>query len=463
MNPQHQLEETRHRDDLTGMMTTLYGGRKPLCYLHSYGCQQNVADGERIRNLLAAVGYGFCETPQESDLIVLNTCAVRETAEQKVFGTVGEFKKLKAENPALVIAVCGCMTAQEAAAQRLKEHYRHVDLVFGTYGYTRLYELLGAVLGERRRVFDLSDNGAERSGAIAQLRTDQFRAFVPIMTGCNNFCTYCIVPYVRGRETSRAPEEIFDEVQTLVAQGYKEITLLGQNVNSYRFGFPALLRKLDAISGKFRLRFLSSHPKDATRELIDTILASAHICKHLHLPVQAGADRILWLMNRQYTAASYLEIVDYARLKKPDFSFSTDLIVGFPGETYEEFEQTKALAARVKFDNIFSFVYSKRTGTKAADFEDLTDKKTKGLWLRELILAQREVSERWLRRFVGTTAEVLVDGAKDGAPGVYTGKTDEGIIVEFSAAQDYSGEFLHITITKAYNWALAGIPAEQKG
>lgn len=454
MNPDCQTEKAQNRTTLQDALRTLYGGRKPLCCLHSYGCQQNASDGEKIKTLLAEAGYGFCELPEQADLIILNTCAVRETAEQRVYGTVGSLKKLKEQNPALVIGLCGCMAQEPQTAEKIRESYRHVDLVFGTYAFAQLHELLLEVLTERRRVFRLAENGAETVGEIPQTRQDTTHAFVSVMYGCNNFCTYCIVPYVRGREASRAPEDIEREVRTLVEAGYKEITLLGQNVNSYGYGFPALLRRLDDIEGDFRLRFMSSHPKDATPALIDTILESRHVCKHLHLPVQAGSDRILALMNRRYTVADYLKIVAYAREKAPDFSFSTDIIVGFPGETYEEFLQTKALCEYVKYDNIYSFVYSPRRGTKAALLADGIDKKTKGLWLQELLHAQREVAQAWLSRFVGTTRRVLVDGEKE--PGLLTGHTDENLIAEFAGDAALIGDFVPVKITGAYNWALRG-------
>ena len=275
------------------------------------------------------------------------------------------------------------------------------------------------------------------------------------MYGCNNFCTYCIVPYVRGRERSRTPQAVYDEVKKLVGEGYKEIMLLGQNVNSYSYGFPALLRKLNEIEGDFRLRFMSSHPKDAGSDLIDAILECDKVCKHLHLALQSGCDRVLKEMNRRYTAADYMKIVDYARGKKPDFSFSTDLIVGFPGESYEEFCETKEFIKKVKFDNIYSFVYSRRSGTKAAEMPDNISDKQKGLWLRELLLEQREVSEEWLSRFIGKKCRVLVDG-KGKEEGMLTGKNDENIIVNFRGGEELIGNFADVAITDAMNWALKG-------
>ena len=379
-----------------------------------------------------------------------------------MFGTLGDLKRFKENNPETVIAVCGCMAQQKHVVEKIKSTYRQVDLVFGTFAYNEFYQMLWEVISKHTRIFEISENPTEISEDFKQVREDKLRAFVPIMYGCNNFCTYCIVPYVRGRERSRKPEAVISEVTKLVEDGYKEITLLGQNVNSYSYGFAELLRALDKIPGKFRIRFMSSHPKDASKELIDTILESEKVCKCLHLPVQAGCNRILKAMNRRYTKEQYLDIINYTRQKAPDFSFSTDLIVGFPGETYEEFCETKELIKYVKYDNIYSFVYSRRSGTKAAELEDNISDKQKGLWLRELLLEQREVSSQWLARFVGKTVEVLAEGEGRTGDGYLTGKTDEGIIVEFEADKKYIGEFVQVSITKAMNWALAGELVEDK-
>lgn len=431
-------------------------GHRPLAYIHSYGCQQNVSDGEKIKGSLSKIGYDFTDNTDEAQLILLNTCAVRENAEDRVFGNIGGMKHLKEKNRELVIGVCGCMAQQKHIADKIKDAYRQVDLVFGTFAYNDLYAMLWEVISKRIRIFNLSENSFEISEDFLQLRDDKIRAFVPIMYGCNNFCTYCIVPYVRGRERSRRPEAVINEVKALVDRGYKEITLLGQNVNSYSYGFPALLRKLNEIPGNFRIRFMSSHPKDATEELIDTILECEKVCTHLHLPVQAGSDRILKAMNRRYTTADYLKIIEYARSKDPDFSFTTDLIVGFPGETYEEFCMTKELIKKVKYDNIYSFVYSRRKGTRAAEMEDNISDMQKGLWLRELLLEQREITSEWLGRFVGKTVTILAEGEGRTAPDYITGKTDENIIVEVKADKKYIGEFIKVRITKAMNWALEG-------
>lgn len=452
-------ENTADVKDFLQRFTDRYASEKghiPLAYIHSYGCQQNVSDGERIMGRLDEVGYGFTKDVNEADLIILNTCAVRENAENTVFGKLGDLKHLKEQKPELIIGVCGCMAQQEHIAQKIKDTYRQVDLVFGTFAYNDLYRMLADIIKDRKRVFNITDKPVDPDEDFVQRRENTFQAFVPIMYGCNNFCTYCIVPYVRGRERSRKPESVIAEVMDLVFKGYKEITLLGQNVNSYSYGFSELLRMIDCIEGDFRVRFMSSHPKDASRELIDTILGSKKICKHLHLPVQAGSDRVLKAMNRKYTVGQYLDIIEYARNKAPEFSFTTDIIVGFPGETYEEFCMTKELLKKVKYDNIYSFVYSKRSGTKAADMDDPVSTAQKGQWLRELLLEQRETASEWFGRFIGKTARVLVEGEGRTGEGYLTGKNDEAIIVEFEGDKSLIGQFVEVKITKAHNWALEG-------
>ena len=431
-------------------------GKPPLVYLKSFGCQQNVSDGEKLKGKLAEIGYDFTDELSQAQFILYNTCAVRENAEDKVFGYIGDLKHMKENNPELIIGICGCMAQQNHIADKIKQTYKQVDLVFGTFAYNDLYNMLWEVIDNHKRIFNLTENHVDIDEDFTQLRDDKIRAFVPIMYGCNNFCTYCIVPYVRGRERSRKPESVINEVRELVLKGYKEITLLGQNVNSYSYGFPELLRELNKIDGEFRIRFMSSHPKDASKDLIDTILECDKVCKHLHLPVQAGSDRILKEMNRRYTVKDYLRIVDYARRKDPEFSFTTDLIVGFPGETYEEFCLTKDIIRRVKYDNIYSFVYSRRSGTKAAELDDNISDKQKGLWLRELLLEQRETSSEWLSRFIGRTATILVEGEGRNGNGYLTGKNDENIIVEFKGDNSMIGEFIQVRITKAMNWALEG-------
>lgn len=432
-----------------------YKGSVPRCYLHSYGCQQNVSDGEKLKGMIVKSGFSLTDDEASADLIVINTCAVRENAHERVFGRLGELGHLKKNNSELIICVCGCMVQQEHIAEKIKKTYPFVSLVFGTFAYSDFYRMLREVIMSGKRVFNIEEKKSEIIENMPAERSSSIRAYVSVMYGCNNFCTYCIVPYVRGRERSRPIDSVVDEVKGLVNDGYKEITLLGQNVNSYAYGFPKLLKRLNDIEGDFWIRFMSSHPKDATKELIDTILDCDKVCSHLHLPVQSGNDEILNKMNRRYSVEKYLEIVRYARSRCKDFSFSTDIIVGFPGESYEQFCDTKKLLEKVKYDNVYSFVYSKREGTKAAELEDNISVKQKGLWLRELLIMQREITEKWLSRFVGKTLRVLAEdnGKKEGT---LSGHSYENIIVEFVGEKKLIGSFLNIKITKALNWALIG-------
>ena len=345
-----------------------YYDTPPMLYASiCFGCQQNVNDGEKIKGVLTDIGFGLAARPEDADLIVFNTCAVREHAEQRVFGNVGALKGLKEANPKLLIAVSGCMAQQKEIVEKFKKHYPFVDIVFGVNGIDTLPDILCEKLATRKRVLRMP---AERGEIIEDMpirRDSTFRAWLPIMYGCDNFCSYCIVPYVRGRERSRASADILREFRQLVAEGYKDITLLGQNVNSYGKGLPeditfaALLRMLDAVPGDYRIRFMTSHPKDATRELIDTIANSAHISRHLHLPVQSGSNSILAQMNRKYTVEDYLSLIAYAKRRMPEMTYSSDIIVGFPGETEEDFCATEALIREVEYMQLFTFIYSKRT------------------------------------------------------------------------------------------------------
>lgn len=442
-------------------INALLGNKPRKAYIRSFGCQLNVSDGEKIKGLLKKMGYGFTEDEHEADLIILNTCAVRESAEDRVFGIVGSMKKLKELRPSLIIGIAGCMTAQSHIADKIKKSYPQVDLVLGTSAISALPRLLLEAVKGAKFSADISEYD-DFSEVAEQVRDSSYKASVPIMFGCNNFCTYCIVPYVRGRERSRRPEDIIEEVRQLAAQGYKEIMLLGQNVNSYgndldgKCSFPQLLRELNKIEGDFWIRFMSSHPKDASKELIDAIFDCEKVAKHLHLPVQSGSSDVLHRMNRRYTIDKYLGIVDMIRSRDPDFSLTTDIIVGFPDETYEEFRATLDVIKNVKYDNIYSFIYSKRTGTKAAEMPDGTSDEEKGRRMRELLEVQRQVSTEHYKRFIGRTMRVLADGTSKKKKGWLTGKSSEFIIVEFEGDSSLIGQFVDIEITDAMNWAVTG-------
>ncbi|MCM1506494.1 MAG: tRNA (N6-isopentenyl adenosine(37)-C2)-methylthiotransferase MiaB [Ruminococcus flavefaciens] len=439
----------------------ILGSGKRLAYVRSFGCQLNVSDGEKIKGLLKKSGYDFTEDEKEADIIILNTCAVRESAEDRVFGIIGSMKKLKEEKPSLIIGISGCMTAQNHIAEKIKKSYPQVDFVMGTSAINALPSLLLECLRGKKFSADTSEYD-DFSENTEQVRESTFKASVPIMFGCNNFCTYCIVPYVRGRERSRRPEDIIAEVKQLVSDGYREIMLLGQNVNSYGkdlengITFPALLRELNKIDSDFVIRFMSSHPKDASHELIDTIFDCDKVANHLHLPVQSGSNSVLERMNRRYTAEQYLETVDYIRQKDNSFSLTTDLIVGFPNETDEEFNATLDIIKRVKYDNIYSFIYSRRTGTKASEIVDTIPEDVKSRRMRELLELQREISSENYKRFVGRKMRVLVDGASKKREGYVTGKSNEFIIAEFEGDVSLIGKFVDIEVTGSMNWAVIG-------
>ncbi len=439
----------------------LYGNRPHIAYVRSFGCQLNVSDGEKIKGLLSSMGFGFTDNENAADLIILNTCAVRESAEDRVFGIVGSMKKLKENKPSVIIGIAGCMTAQSHIAEKIKRSYPQVDFVLGTSAINGLPALLRDSLRGRGFGADISEYD-DFSAVVPQLRDSSFKASVPIMFGCNNFCTYCIVPYVRGRERSRKPEDIISEVRELVSSGYKEIMLLGQNVNSYgkdlenAMSFPQLLREINAIEGDFIVRFMSSHPKDASKELIDTIFECDKIAKHLHLPVQSGSSDVLRRMNRRYSAEDYLSIVDYIYSKDPDFSLTTDLIVGFPDETDEDFEETLDIIKRVRYDNIYSFIYSKRSGTKAAEMPDAVSDEIKSRRMRELLEVQRNISTEHYKRFIGRRMRVLADDVSKKKKGCITGKSSEFIIVEFEGDESLIGQFVDVEVTGSMNWAVTG-------
>lgn len=438
----------------------------PLAYVRTYGCQQNVADGEKIKGLLAEMGFGFGDSPEDADLILFNTCAVREHAEDRVFGNVGALKHLKRRKPGLIIAVCGCMTEQRAVAQRLQKTFPFVDLVFGPHVIHRLPELLHQVLSRQGQVMLLGHEEKTIREDIPIRRDGRFRAWVTAMYGCDNFCSYCIVPYVRGREKSRRPEDILNECRELAQAGYHEITLLGQNVNSYGKGlaepvnFAQLLRRLDDLDGDFRLRFMTSHPKDASQELFDVMAASRHIPHHIHLPFQSGSDRVLGEMNRRYDREKYLSLIRYARSVMPDVTFTSDVIVGFPGETYEEFQETVSLIQEVEFVNLFTFIYSPRPGTKAAGMPDPVPHEEKTRWFAELLKAQEEVAVKNCQRLVGTSQRVLVEN-KDGKTGLLSGRTAGSLTVLFPGGDELVGEFAQVEVTEARGWSLRGQLTEE--
>lgn len=435
-------------------------GPVPLAHIQVYGCQQNVSDAEHMKGLLAEMGYEFTEHAEDADLILFNTCAVREHAEDRVFGNVGALKNIKRRHPSLVIALCGCMMQQQHVVERIRNSYPFVNLVFGPHAIHRLPELLYRNLLEGRRVFENSESDGLIAEGLPVRRDGDIKAWLPIMYGCNNFCSYCIVPYVRGRERSREQTDILEEAQQIVSAGYKDITLLGQNVNSYGkkleppVSFAQLLDRIQSIDGDFWIRFMTSHPKDATKELLDTMASSNKICKHLHLPFQSGSNRILQRMNRGYTREKYLELIAYAKSVMPGLSITSDVIVGFPGETREDFEQTLSLIQEVEFTSLYTFIFSPRKGTPAEKMEDPISPEEKSAWFTELLQVQEKIAAKRCADMVGEQVRVLCEGKnkKD----EISGRTQGNIIVEFPTECDCIGHFAQVRITEARNWILKG-------
>ena len=434
----------------------------PLAFVDTYGCQQNEADSERLRGYLREMGYEFTDSEAQADLILINTCAIREHAEMRVLGNVGALVHTKRAKPGQLICVCGCMAQEPHRAQKIKESYRQVDLVFGPHALWRFPELLHRLVTRRGRIFDITDEPGSIAEGIPVARQDRVKAWVSIMYGCNNFCTYCIVPYVRGRERSRRPEDILREVEELSAQGYKDITLLGQNVNSYGkdleedIDFAGLLERVNAVPGDFLIRFMTSHPKDATERLFDAMAACEKVAPVIHLPFQAGNDRVLKAMNRGYTAEQYLSKVAALRRRIPDIVLTSDVIVGFPGETTAEFEDTLNILEAVRFDALFTFLFSPRQGTPAARMEDPTPKEEKQANFQRLVDLQNAISNEKHQAYVGRTLRCLVDGEGEDPRNTLTARTAGNRLVHLNGDRSLIGQYADVTITSASTWALFG-------
>ena len=434
-------------------------GRTPTAYVETYGCQQNESDSGKLRGFLAQSGYAIVDDAEGADVVVMNTCAIREHANQRVFGNLGALTHTKRRHPEQKIFLCGCMAGQTVVTDRIKKSYPHVDGVFSTHHLWQFPEILFKVLSGKKRQFYIEDEAGSIAEGIPQVRDSQLKAWVSIMYGCNNFCTYCIVPYVRGRERSRQPEDILAECRELIASGCKEITLLGQNVNSYGkdldcgVDFADLLAQIAALDGDFLIRFMTSHPKDASKKLFDTMAASPKIAKQLHLPFQSGSSRVLKAMNRHYDREKYLAAVEYAKSVMPELVLTSDVIVGFPGETAEEFEETLTLIEKVRYDALFTFIFSPRPGTPAATMADPTPKEEKNARFDRLCALQNAISEEIHKEYAGKTLRCLVDG-KDGE--LLTARTEGGRLVRFSGCDSLIGTYQPITITGATTWSLTG-------
>ena len=436
--------------------------RAPRALVDTFGCQQNVADGERLAGMLAEMGFEPTTDTSAADVVLLNTCAIREHAEKRVFGELGELTHSKEANPEQIIVLCGCMAQQQRIADKVKESYRHVDLVLGPQAEWRLPELLYGVMTTHKRAFSIEDEHGRIAEDLPVKRDGTVRAWVSIMYGCNNFCSYCIVPYVRGRERSRDPEKIVQECRELIEAGYKEIYLLGQNVNSYGndldidYDFADLLAAIDAIPGDYWLRFMSSQPKDATEKLFDTMARCAHVAKNLHLPVQSGNDRVLKAMRRPYTRDGYMALINYARKVMPNLVLTSDVIIGFPGETEAEAMDTVELVKEAKFDALFTFIFSPRPGTPAAEMDDPVPRAEKQKWFDRLLDVQNAYSAEKHRTYIGKTVRVLIDGESDDKGYPLSCRTEGNRLVRAKGDKTRIDTFAAVRITDSNTWALYG-------
>ena len=436
-------------------------GRPLTCCTQTFGCQMNARDSEKLLGILTEIGYVPVET-EEADLVLYNTCTVRENANLRVYGRLGHLNGLKKKNPHMIIALCGCMMQESQVVEKIKQSYRFVDIMFGTFNIFKLAELLYSRWTQEDQIIDIWDSTKEVVEELPTMRKYPFKSGVNIMYGCNNFCSYCIVPYVRGREKSREPKEIIMEIERLVKDGVKEVMLLGQNVNSYGKNlsvpvtFAELLQEVEKIDGLERIRFMTPHPKDLSDDLIDVMSKSQKICNHVHLPVQSGSSRLLKLMNRNYTKEHYLELVDKIRSKMPDVSLTTDIIVGFPGETEEDFEETLDVVRKAKYDSAYTFIYSKRTGTPAAAMENQVPEDVVKNRFNRLLETVNEVSRSISNRYEGTVQQVLVEDVDDHDASYVTGRMTNNILVHFPGSKDLIGTLVNVRLTECRGFYYMG-------
>ncbi len=436
--------------------------KQPLAFVDTYGCQQNEADSEKLRGYLRKMGYEFTRNEKEAQIIVINTCAIRDHAEQKVFGNVGALIHGKRANPKQLICLCGCMMQQEHVAEKIKTSFRHVDLVFGPQVLWKFPQFIQQLLAEKGRIFQIPQEADSIVEGIPQVRDGSVKGWLSIMYGCNNFCTYCIVPYVRGRERSRKPQEILEEVKSMVADGFKEITLLGQNVNSYGkdleepMDFADLLREINQVPGDFLLRFMTSHPKDATEKLFQTMAECEKVAPSLHLPFQSGNDQVLKAMNRGYTSEHYLKQIAMAKSYLPGLSLTSDIIVGFPGETTEQFEDTLEILRKVEFDALFTFIFSPRKGTPAWDLPDTLDKEEKKANFQRLLQVQNEISGKKHQEYLGQRMRCLIEGESGDSRYPLSARTPGNRLVRLDGPLSLIGSFQWLTISQASTWSLTG-------
>ena len=428
-------------------------------HITTFGCQMNEHDSEVIDGLLTERGFSSVKERKDASIVIINTCSVRDNADKRFFGTLGQLKKRKESDPSFIVCVCGCMMQQQRVVDTIKTKYPWVDVIFGTNSIHHIPELIEKVAIEKEKVVDIIENTEEIVEGLPAKRLFDHKALVNIMFGCNNFCTYCIVPYTRGREKSRAPEAIVDEVKGLVADGAKEIMLLGQNVNSYDgngTSFAELLKMLNDVDGLERIRFMTSNPKDLSDELIEAFAVCDKLCRSLHLPIQSGSNRVLKRMNRKYTREDYLKLIEKLRKTVPDITLSTDIIVGFPGETNEDFEETLSIVKEVEYDSAFTFIYSIRKGTPAEKFEDQIEESEKHRRFDLLVNAVNEISEKKNKAYQDRVEKVLVDGVSKNDKSTLTGRTDGFKLVNFAGKKELIGSLVDVKITDAKTFSLFG-------
>jgi len=455
-------EETERQSEIIERLKKRLEDQTLTYFITTFGCQMNAHDSEKLKGILERIGYTEAEDELHAEFVIFNTCAVRENAEQRVYGRIGHLKTAKKRNPKMIIALCGCMMQQPTVISKLKESYRHIDMVFGTHNLYKLAELLEIRLDTKAPVFDIWEAHQEIVEDLPSIRKYSYKASVNIMFGCNNFCTYCIVPYVRGRERSRLPEDILREIEGLVGDGVVEIQLLGQNVNSYgknledKVSFAALLRLIAKVEGLKRVRFMTPHPKDLSDELIEVMATEEKVCKHLHLPVQSGSTKLLKAMNRRYTKEDYLTLINKIRTRIPDVALSTDLIVGFPGETDEDIEDTLEVIKAAAYSTSFTFIYSKRTGTPAANMEEQVPKEvTKERFNRVLALVN-EMCAKSTASHIGGTFQALVEEVNTKDPTMMSGRLDDYCLVHFKGDASLIGQIVDVKITSARSFYVVG-------
>ena len=438
-------------------------------HILTYGCQMNVHESEKLAGILESMGYNLTEDKAQADVVVFNTCAIRETAEQKIIGNIGEFKNLKKKKPNMIIAICGCMTQQNNYPQMLKEKFPFIDIIFGTHNLSSFGEFLKKRINTGKRIVEITETeDISKRDNMPKKRTSGINAWINITYGCNNFCSYCIVPYVRGREVSRPKEEIICEVKKALEEGYKQITLLGQNVNSYgndnreKFGtFAELLKAIDNLSGNFRIRFMTSHPKDLTEDVLKVIAASCKIVHYLHLPVQSGSDRILKLMNRHYTRENYLNLIEKARKIIPDVEFSSDIIVGFPGETEEDFLDTLDIVKTVGYQQLFTYIYSRRKGTVADKLDNQVPLIVKKERIKKLIETEQEIATKISEKYVNKVVDVLLEDNHPKKKGYLVGDTFFGKTISVKGEQCLIGKFVKVKVKEVKLTVLSGEIVEE--